>query len=174
MCASTVDWRKTKFTFITNWSNNILLTFKIWFLWHIIYKKLHLSWFQVWTVNNCITKGVHLVNSRLGWGLSSWRQWYHNIKIRSPYMITRAFSFFMDHEEPNERDRWKKHPRGQMSTIAQNVFLKLTKGHNLWRARFGMWTAYGLFYDQGTRSVSFEVKNDAFQICLILMFLYCR
>ena len=33
---------------------------------------------------------------------------------------------------------------------------------------------YGLFYDQGTRSVSFEVKNDVFQICLILMFLYCR
>ena len=31
-----------------------------------------------------------------------------------------------------------------------------------------------LFYDQGTRSVSFEVKNDVFQICLILMFLYCR
>ena len=33
---------------------------------------------------------------------------------------------------------------------------------------------YGLFYDQGTRSVSFEVKNDVFQICLILMFLYYR
>ena len=33
---------------------------------------------------------------------------------------------------------------------------------------------YGLFYDRGTRSVSFEVKNDVFQICLILMFLYCR
>ena len=32
----------------------------------------------------------------------------------------------------------------------------------------------GLFYDQGTRSVSFEVKNDVFQICLILMFLYYR
>ena len=32
----------------------------------------------------------------------------------------------------------------------------------------------GLFYDQGTPSVSFEVKNDVFQICLILMFLYCR
>ena len=32
----------------------------------------------------------------------------------------------------------------------------------------------GLFYDQGTRSVSFEVKNDVFQICLILMFLYSR
>ena len=24
---------------------------------------------------------------------------------------------------------------------------------------------YGLFYDQGIRSVSFEVKNDVFQIC---------
>ena len=33
---------------------------------------------------------------------------------------------------------------------------------------------YGLFYDQGTRPVSFEVKNDVFQIRLILMFLYCR
>ena len=27
-----------------------------------------------------------------------------------------------------------------------------------------------MFYDQGTWSVSFEVKNDVFQICLILMF----
>ena len=34
--------------------------------------------------------------------------------------------------------------------------------------------AKGLFYDQGTRPVSFEVKNDVFQICLILMFLCCR
>ena len=32
----------------------------------------------------------------------------------------------------------------------------------------------GLFYDQGTRSVSFEVKNNVFQIWFILMFLYCR
>ena len=41
--------------------------------------------------------------------------------------------------------------------------------HDLLTAR-----CQGLFYDQGTRSVSFEVKNDVFQLCLILIFLYCR
>ena len=49
-------------------------------------------------------------------------------------------------------DTWKfPHPSACIKV------LKNQKRHNIY-------FVYGLFYDQGTRSVSFEVKNDVFQM----------